>query len=71
MCCQRGHLEVAKLLVENGANLEIKFKGLFTPLYVASDHGHVDIVRYLASVGADVDCAYTQRDFFAFVFYFF
>jgi ankyrin repeat protein len=51
--CVWGELESAKLLVENGINLEQKGEGGYTPLKVASMYGHKDIVDYLLESGAD------------------
>ena len=51
-----GHLELVKLLVENGATIDIgKENGDRTPLIEASDSGHADIAAYLISKGADVN----------------
>jgi len=36
------------------ANLETKFKSGFTPIYVASLKGHVDVVRLLMKHGANI-----------------
>ena len=52
--CVWGDLDSAKLLVENGINIEQKGEGGFTPLKVASDFGKKDIVNYLISKGADI-----------------
>ena len=51
--CVWGDLNAAKLLVENGINIEQKGEGGFTPLKVASDFGHNEIVEYLISKGAN------------------
>ncbi|MBN2060127.1 MAG: ankyrin repeat domain-containing protein [Deltaproteobacteria bacterium] len=63
MCASAsGHLEVAKLLIEMGADVNAKAtdgwaKGAdgFTALYWASKHGHADIVRLLIEKGAIVN----------------
>ena len=52
--CVWGDLSAVKLLVENGIDIEQKGEGGFTPLKVADEFGHKDIVKYLISVGADV-----------------
>jgi hypothetical protein len=47
----RNHLEVVKVLIENGVeNSDIK-----TSLLCASQHGHLEIIKYLVSNGADVN----------------
>ncbi|WP_237699758.1 ankyrin repeat domain-containing protein [Coxiella burnetii] len=43
-----GHLEVLQRLVENGASLAPRPDGC-SPLWIASQNGHVDVVHYLLS----------------------
>lgn len=53
IACRNGHLEVAKLLREAGA--EIEATGYFgaTALHWAAINGHAEVVRWLVSEGAD------------------
>lgn len=44
-----------KILVNNGAYLEARDTSERTALYVAAGRGHVDVVKYLISVGANVN----------------
>ncbi len=53
--CVWGNLEAAKLLVENGINIEQKGEGGFTPLKVAEEFEHQEIMAYLISQGANTD----------------
>lgn len=53
--CVWGDLDAAKLLVENGVNIEQHGEGGFTPLKIASDFGHKELVYYLITQGADVN----------------
>ena len=50
-----GHLEVVRLLVENGANVNARDENGRTPLFRAADEGHLDIVRLLVENGAEVN----------------
>ncbi|NJM80254.1 MAG: hypothetical protein HC854_12710 [Flavobacterium sp.] len=53
--CQEGYLDIVKLLVENGADINLKgFRG-FTPIRIAARNGHLEIVKYLAESGAKID----------------
>jgi len=56
MASQNGHTEVVKLLLENGADVNMKIK-LFgeTALWLASQNGHAEIVKLLLDKGADVN----------------
>ena len=52
--CKKGKLELVRLLIENGANLEVRGPGDTTPLSYACHHGHLDIVKFLQDQGADL-----------------
>jgi len=51
----RGHLDICRLLIDKGAQLEAKDSNGWTPLYYAAPYGHVEIVRLLCDRGADVE----------------
>src|SRR5690606_6499953 len=51
--CVWGDLSAAKLLVDNGIDINKKGEGGFTPLNVALDFNHSELANYLISVGAD------------------
>ena len=61
--CVWGQLEAAKLLFENGINVDQKGEGGFTPLKVADEFGFQDIVNYLISVGADTQALHAEFQF--------
>ena len=48
-----GYLDIIKLLLSHGADLEINVEGSGTPLSVAASKGRADIVRLLLSAGAN------------------
>ena len=48
--CLKGHLATAKVLIENGA--QINHSG-WTPLLYAAFEGHTDVIKYLIEKGAD------------------
>ena len=50
---QEGHVEVVKLLLEKGANIEAINNQGFTPLWIAAYKGHTEIVKVLIAAGAD------------------
>lgn len=51
-CCN-GHLEIVKLLVQNGANLNEVTGWNWTALHWACRHNHLEIVKYLCEQGVD------------------
>ncbi len=51
--CVCGDIEAAKLLVENGININQHGEGDLTPLNVALDFNHNELADYLIQSGAD------------------
>lgn len=50
-----GHLDVVKVLVENGASVNQPTLTQSTPLRGASFHGHMEVMDYLLASGADIN----------------
>jgi ankyrin repeat protein len=53
-----GHLDVARLLLAHGVDVNMADKYLRTPLCSAYDGGHLDVMRLLLDHGADVNVRY-------------
>ncbi len=53
--CMNGNLEIAKILVDAGADVNFKSDEGFTPLYVAVQKNHISIVEYLLTKGVSID----------------
>jgi serine/threonine-protein phosphatase 6 regulatory ankyrin repeat subunit B len=51
----KGHIEIAKLLLEKGASLDIQNTNGNTALIRASSYGHTEIVEILIQKGAKLD----------------
>jgi hypothetical protein len=51
---RRGYSKVACVLLEHGADMEIRDRRGWSPLDCASGRGHADVIRILAQHGADV-----------------
>ena len=47
----RGQVEVVKVLLASGANMNAKTKGGATPLHEASGNGHAEVVKLLKAAG--------------------
>ncbi|XP_054168451.1 general transcriptional corepressor trfA-like isoform X2 [Oppia nitens] len=52
-CCTRGNLEVAALLLRNGAHVDASATGGIRPLHDAIENNHIEVVRLLLAYGAD------------------
>lgn len=50
-----GSVEVLKVLMEYGANLNSRAKSESLPLHYSSNMGHIEVTRFLLEKGADVD----------------
>ncbi|KAF5609187.1 ankyrin repeat domain-containing protein [Fusarium pseudoanthophilum] len=50
-----GSLEIARLLIEHGAILEVTDNDKNTPLHYASACGHMEMARFLLDKGADIE----------------
>jgi len=61
--CGYGDLEAARLLVENGIDLNQRGELGFTPLNVAVEFGHQDIADYLIAHGADIRTLEAEPEF--------
>lgn len=53
-CCIDDSGEMMKLLIDFGANVNAKDSEQWTPLHAAATCGHIHLVRYLISRGADL-----------------
>jgi hypothetical protein len=50
-----GHVEITRLLLQNGAEVNAKDNYSDTPLYCAAIHGHIDILHLLVENGVDLE----------------
>ena len=53
LASRKGHIEVARFLLDNGADANARDKHKSTPLHLATKGGHVGVVRVLLDRGAD------------------
>ena len=62
MVSQKGHLEIAKLLVEKGAVVDQPANDGDTALTQASLCGHLEVVDFLLSAGANINHEGDRRE---------
>jgi ankyrin len=55
IACHCGHYEIAKLLLEHEANVEVRTAQGYMPLHFAAQQGHVKIIELLLSHSAPPD----------------
>jgi ankyrin repeat protein len=53
LAARRGNLDVVKLLLEKGANLNAVTNSNDTPLHMAAEYGHTKVARHLLCNGAN------------------
>ena len=56
-----GHVDVVKVLIQNGADVNAVDKNKETALHVAAWKGHVDVVKVLLQNGADVNAVQKNK----------
>jgi hypothetical protein len=52
-----GHLDICRLLIDKGAQVNAIDSGGWTPLHWAAEQGHVEMVRLLCDRGADIEAS--------------
>ncbi len=52
---KKNNKEIVQALLENNADIEVKYPNTYTPLMWASEHGHTDIVEFLIAKKARVN----------------
>jgi ankyrin repeat protein len=55
LACARGHYDVAKLLIADGAEVMARDSGGETPLHKAAAEGHLGVIKLLLEKGAEVN----------------
>ena len=60
-CAYGGHLEVAEMLVQYGANVNLQDASKATPLHLAAAKGHTDMASFLLDKGARTDIDNMRR----------
>ena len=53
IACEGGNVEIAKLLIDRGADVNLPVSWQRTPLYAANKGGYADVVKLLLDNGAD------------------
>jgi len=62
LAAEAGHLNVVKLLISSGADIDARKSGYVSPLQAASMNNHLDVVEYLLASGADPNRNYIFRE---------
>ena len=62
LACLYGNVDAAKLLLDNGAEMEVTEDHVYTPMMGAIANGHTTVVRLLLEKGANPNSKPTARD---------
>jgi len=57
MAAQNGHLEIVRVLADEGANLDLAHESGATPVFMAAQEGHHEVLRLLVDNHAEVNRA--------------
>lgn len=52
---ESGQVDAARILIDNGYDVNVAMANLYTPLYLAAQEGKVDMVKFLIQKGAHVN----------------
>jgi ankyrin repeat protein len=52
---QSGHVEVSRVLIDHGANVNARERYHYAPIHFSSENGHLGIAKLLLERGADVN----------------
>jgi hypothetical protein len=52
---RKGHLDICRLLIDKGADIEAEDREGWTPLHLVARRGHIEIARLLCDRGADIE----------------
>ena len=72
LAVRSGHQDIAELLIEKGADIEVRDHGDYTPLHNAAWNGNLEMVKLLLDAGANItarsysgstplSCAYSSK----------
>ena len=56
-----GHVEIVKLLIDRGADVNLKGEAWYGPLHAAAMGGHAEVVKLLLDNGADVNIFHQDK----------
>ena len=59
---KQGHVDVVKVLIRNGANVNAVDKDIWKALHYAASRGHIDVAKVLIQNGADVNAVVNDKE---------
>ena len=62
LAAKGGHVEISRLLVNAGGDVNVRNASNNAPLHLAAFQGHAEVVRFLISAGANINCVEDDGD---------
>ena len=62
IAAREGYLDIARLLIDSGANVDVRDHNDYTPLHNAAWNGNLDMVKFLIDAGADINAVNYSGD---------
>jgi ankyrin repeat protein len=63
ICCWLNHFEMAKMLIENGADIQSRNEAGWTPLHICCRQNYLNFVQYLIDQGANINIGNDHKKF--------
>jgi ankyrin repeat protein len=62
LCSRRGYIDVARSLLDHGADMNVQTVSEMMPLHVASSNGHLEVAQLLLERGAALNAQTKRKD---------
>ena len=57
---ENGSIPIVRMLLDNGAEVNVMSDNGFSPLIISSAHGHLEVVKMLVEAGAEIETEHVE-----------